>query len=121
MAEPARGGPGASRSSPRPAQPAFGPRRSSCAPNRRHPAGCRGNGLPDIPTVRTRRVETKPRSDHLNRAVNASRGVPGPDGRALTKAVEEALAHLDLRKLSDRVYRDLESRLRSEKARRGQW
>ena len=35
--------------------------------------------------------------------------------------VEEALAHLDLRKLSDRVYRDLESRLRSEKARRGQW
>ena len=46
----------------------------------------------------------------VGKAVNAAR-----------VAVEEALAHLDLRKLSDRVYRDLESRLRSEKARRGQW
>lgn len=108
----------------RPAQPAFGP-----APIilRAEPPAIRQAAAetdsPDIPTVRTRRVETETEvRTTLNRAVNASQGeLPGPDGRALTKAVEEALAHLDLRKLSDRVYRDLESRLRSEKARRGQW
>lgn len=78
--------------------------------------------LPEIKTVhRKKTAATRETTEHISApAVNVRSAVDGPASpETLQQAVEQAVEQIDLGRITDRVYRELSNRLRSERKKRG--
>ncbi|MEG1774635.1 MAG: hypothetical protein RR320_07265 [Oscillospiraceae bacterium] len=75
----------------------------------------------EIPTIQVKKSATQEQQQQAlpqNVAVNRPQEHPA---QALSVAPQEAFSEAELTRMTDKVYRAIESRLRSEKMRRGMW